>query len=142
MSGKNQFAFAFNWQSTDPATGFLPLNNNTVGKGSAPSGTLSGTMSGTNVIYSQILDVSRMDAAGIEITWTGTPTGTIEVDVSCSGINFYALTFSPTLTQPAGSAGGYYINLADMGFRYLLLKYTNASGTGVLTAYGQEKDWN
>jgi hypothetical protein len=140
MSGKNQAPIIFNWQSANPATGFLPLKGGI--SGSAPSGILSGAMASTNIIYSQIIDVSRMDNIGLEVTWTGTPTGTFEVDVSCSGINFYALTFSPILAQPAGSAGGYYVNLAAAGFRYLLLKYTNTSGSGSLTVYGQQKDLN
>lgn len=140
MSGKNQYPIVFNWQSANPATGFLPLKANQTG--TPPSGVVNGVMTSTNVIYSQIIEVSRMDCSGIELTYTGTPTGNFEVFVSNSGINFYPLTFNPALAQPSGSAGGYYINLSDMGFKYLLLKYTNASGSGVLTAYGQAKDWN
>ena len=83
-----------------------------------------------------------MDGIGLEVTWTGTPTGVFEVDVSCSGINFYALTFDPMLTQPAGSGGGYYVNLKTASFRFLLLKYTNASGSGLINVYGQVKDYN
>lgn len=142
MSGKNQFPIAFNWQSTNPATGFLPLNNNTQGQGSAASGTLNGSMSGTNTIYSQILDVSRMDNQGLEVTWTGTPTGTFQVMVSNSGINFYALTFNPALGQPSGSAGGYAVDLNQLPFKYVMLQYTNSSGSGSLTVYGQQKDLN
>lgn len=142
MSGKNQFPVPFNWSTTNPVTGFLPLNNNTVGQGSKPSGVLSGVMSSTNTIYSQILDVSRMDNLGLEVTWTGSPTGTITVNGSNSGINFYPLTFSPTITQPAGAGGGYLIDLTQYPFKYLLLEYVNVSGSGALTVYGQCKDLN
>ncbi len=139
MSGKNQFPFPFNWQSSSPVTGFLPQKSPT---GSAPSGTLSGTMATTATIYSQILDVSKIDNMGLEVTWTGTPTGTFSVMVSNSGINFYALTFNPVLAQPAGSASGYAVNLNQLPFRYIMLQYVNASGTGTLTVYGQNKDLN
>jgi hypothetical protein len=142
MSGKNQFPVTFQWQSTNPATGFLPLNLKTQAQGSVPSGVIAGTMSGTNTIYSQILDISRMDNQGLEVTWTGTPAGTFSVMVSNSGINFYALTFNPVLTQPAGSAGGYAIDLNQLPFKYVMLQYTNISGTGTLTVYGQQKDLN
>lgn len=138
MSIQNEAPIVFYWQSSNPATGFLPLRGNVAG--SLPSGTLIGSMASTNVIYSQIIPVNKMQLIGLEVTWTGTPTGVFEVDVSCSGINFYALTFSPILAQPAGSASGYYINLRTAGFRYLLLKYTNASGSGGLTVYGEQKD--
>ena len=83
-----------------------------------------------------------MDNLGIEVTWTGTPTGTISVLCSDSGINFYALTFNPALMQPSGGAGGYLINLNQLPFKYILLQYVNSSGTGVLTSYCQNKDLN
>ena len=99
-------------------------------------------MSGTNTIYSQIIDVSTMDNIGLEVNYTGTPTGTFTVNGSISGLNFYALTFTPSLTQPAGSAGGYLVNISVYALKYFLLEYTNSSGTGVLTVYGQQKDVN
>lgn len=153
MSGKNQSPITLgpsstrnepglSWQSASPAIGFLPLNNNTVGQGSVPSGVRNGTMSGTNTIYTQIIDVSRIDNMGLEVTWTGNPVGTITVNVSNSGISFYDLTFDPALAQPSGSAGGYAINLNQLPFKYVMLKYVNTSGSGVLTVYGQIKDLN
>lgn len=86
--------------------------------------------------------MSLIDNIGLEVTWTGTPTGTFQVMVSNSGINFYALTFNPALTQPSGTAGGYAIDLNQLPFKYLMLQYTNASGSGALTIYGQQKDVN
>lgn len=142
MSGKNQYYNVFNWQSTDPRTAFLPVNNNTVNKGSEPSGVTGGTMSGTNTIYSQILDVSRMDNIGLEVAWTGTPAGTFSILVSNSGINFNALTFDPPLAQPSGADGGEAIDINQLPFKYMLLRYTNTTGAGTLTVYGQNKDLN
>ena len=156
MSGKNQYPVVLgpnaaigntgtpglSFQTTNPATGFLPLNANTQSQGSVPSGNPNGVMTGTSTIYSQILDVSRMDSVGLEVSWSGTPTGTIQVMASNSGINFYALTFSPVLTQPAGAAGGYVIGLQLYPFKYVMLQYTNSSGTGVLNAWMQAKDLN
>jgi hypothetical protein len=139
MSGKNQGLFTLNWQSTNPITGFLPSHPS---GGSTPSGILSGAMASTNTIYSNIVDMATMDNVGIEVVWTGTPTGTFTVNGSNSGANFFALTFDPALTQPAGSGGGYLIDLNQFPFKYLLLEYTNASGSGLLTTYGQKKDLN
>jgi hypothetical protein len=142
--GKVQFPSIFNWQTTSPITGFLPGPgpNQDVAGNSPKSGVLAGTMSGTNTIYTNILGMAQSDSQGLEVTWTGTPTGTIQVMVSCSGLNFYALTFSPALGQPAGSAGGYYINLATLGARYLFVQYTNTSGSGSITIYSQCKAQN
>src|SRR5271165_3434178 len=151
MSGKNQSPITLgqlavgvppnspgmSWQATNPTIGFLPLNINSQSQGSPPSGVLLGAMSGTNTIYTQIVDVSRMDNCGLEVTWTGTPTGTFSVMVSNSGINFYSLTFNPLLAQPSGSASGYAIDLNQLPFKYFMLQYTNTSGTGSLTVYAQ-----
>jgi hypothetical protein len=140
MGHKNQTILTFNWQSSNPQTGFNPTPYN--GAGSTPSGTEGGTMSSTNTIYSNIIEVSRMDNHGIEVAWTGTPTGTLTILVSNSGLNWPALTFDPVLTQPVGSANSIAINLNQLPFKYVMLKYINASGSGTLKAYTQLKDLN
>lgn len=140
--GKAQFPSQFNFQSTSPVTGFLPApgpGQDVAGNSKPLSGVKAGVMTGTSTIYSNIIGVRQMDNAGIEVAWTGTPTGTLQVMVSNSGINFNALTFNPALSQPAGSAGGLAIALRDLPFQYLMLQYTNASGSGTLTATGQFK---
>lgn len=143
MSGKNQYPLVWNWQAASPVTGFLPTPAGSYGNNnSALSGSITGTMASTNTIYTQIMDVSRMDNIGLEVTWTGTPTGTFQVMASNSAINFYALTFNPVLTQPAGSAGGYVIDLNQFPFKWIMLQYTNSSGSGSLTVYGQCRDLN
>jgi hypothetical protein len=140
MSGKNQVPLQLNWQSVNPVTGFLPLNNNTAGKGSVPSGVLVGVMSGTSTIYSQIFDVSRMDNDGLEISWSGNPVGTISYLASISGSFFFPISL--TTAQPAGSASGFGVNLNQYPYKYLLIQYTNSSGAGSLSAWIQEKDLN
>jgi hypothetical protein len=142
MSGKNQYPVVLNWQSTSPVTGFLPTNNQTTNVGSVPSGVVDGPMASTNTIYSQIIDMSRMDNVGAEVNYTGTGTGTIQVMGSNSGTNFYPLTFDPALSQPAGSTGGYLIDLNQYPFKYMMIQYTNSTGTGTLTVYLQNKDLN
>lgn len=99
-------------------------------------------MASTNTIYTNIVEISRMDNFGIELTWTGTPTGTLSVYCSISGKFFYPLTFDPALAQPSGAGGGYLININQEPFKYLLLEYVNSSGTGSIQAYGQQKDLN
>jgi hypothetical protein len=137
MSSKNQFPVVFNWQTISPITGFLPTPYQT---GSVPSGVVSGDMSTT--IYSQIIDLSKMDITGLEVTWTGVPVGVFEVYASNSGVNFYALSFAPSLGQPLGSASGYTVQLELYPFKYIMLQYTATSGAGNLTVYGQNKDLN
>jgi hypothetical protein len=141
MSGKNQFPFVLNWQTTNPAIGYNPTPGG-ADQASALSGVTSGTMSSTNTIYSQIIPISKMDNVGVQLDWTGTPTGTITVQVSNNGNIFHALTFNPALAQPSGSAAGLCINLNQLSFRYIIIQYVNASGSGTLTGSGQAKDLN
>lgn len=139
MSGKNQFPTVFDWQTTDPSLTFLPTPYQA---GSTPSGNSNGTMTGTTVIYSNIIDVSKMDNIGLEVDWTGTPTGTFEVMFSNKGKSFKSVTFDPVLAQPTGAAGGMGVDLNQYPWKYIMLRYTNASGTGTLTVTGQQKDLN
>jgi hypothetical protein len=126
MSNKMPFTTQLNWTTTTP----VPYRANV-----ALSGVTSGSMTGTGTLYSQILEVSRQDNLGIEVSWTGTPTGTLSVLGSASGTFFFPLTFTPPLTQPAGASGGYGIDLNQFPWRFFVFEYVNVSGTGNLTAY-------
>ena len=160
MGNKNQFKVVLgpnapvghtgdqgiSWQTDSPVDTLFPLNVNTQSQGSVPSGILDGSMSSTNVIYSQIIDISRIDNGGIEMNFNvndgDDASGTLEVQCSVSGINFYAITFNPLLRQPSGTPDGYLINLNQLPFKYVMLVYTNSSGSGTMTAYLQLKDIN
>jgi hypothetical protein len=133
MGAKNQNTMFLNWVSTNPA----PWVPNT-----PPSGVTTGVMASTNIIYTNIIDVTIKDNNGLEITWTGTPTGTIQIMGSSSGIYFYPLTFNPVLTQPSGGAGGYLIDINQFPWKYIMVQYTNSSGSGDLYIYLTTKDLN
>jgi len=137
---KNQFSHTLNWQATDPRTAFLPVNYNQNSGGSAPSGTLTGAMASTNVVYSNILEISRIDNIGVEAGWTGTPTGVLAILVSNSGVNWAAPVISSALSQPAGSASNIYRELTNCGAKFIMATYTNTSGTGVLSVTLQLKN--
>lgn len=140
MGVKKRNSFQFNWTST--------LNSgatNSSGKfdPNVPlSGITNGAMSGTNTIYSNVQDLGNHDNSGLVITYTGTPTGVISVLASEFGDIFYALTFDPVLTQPSGSPGGYLINLNQFPWRYVVVQYANATGSGILTVSIGQKDLN
>jgi hypothetical protein len=99
-------------------------------------------VTGTNMYTSPAIQIQNLDNLGIQVSWTGTPTGTISVLCSIDGINYIPLTFSPALSQPAGSAGSYLINLEEVPFPFLELQYINASGSGTLSALFFGKDIN
>lgn len=111
----------------------------------------NGVMTGTNVILSsnappvgvgKEFNLQNLDNIGLQVEWTGTPTGILEVQCSINNALFRSLTFNPALTQPTGSAGGFLINLNQLPWPYLLFKYTNSSGSGVLNVWLSAKDLN
>ena len=140
MSHKNLAPISFQWQIANPATNFLPNNPSINSGGSAPSGVVNGVLSSTNTIYSQIIEVSRMDTVGLSVNFTGTASGTFSVMVANSDVIFNSLTFSPALSQPSGSNLSYFINISQLGAKYLMLQYTNTSGSGTLVVTGLIKD--
>lgn len=102
----------------------------------------AGVMTGTTTLLSTAQNISNFDNIGLQVKWTGSAVGTISVLVSIDGTNYDALTFNPVLTQPAGTAGSYVVNLNQLPFPYLKVRYVNASSTGVLNVYISSKDLN
>lgn len=91
-------------------------------------------------LTSQSINEQFLDNVGIQIQWTGAPVGVIAVNASIDGLTYYALTFDPVLAQPAGSAGGYLVNLNQLPFVYFNVTYTKTSGTGALTVIQTSKE--
>lgn len=102
----------------------------------------AGVMTGTTTITSATYNIVNLDNMGLQVIWTGTAVGTITVNCSIDGVTFDALTFTPALTQPAGVAGHYIINLNQVPFPFLNVAYTNTSGSGTLDVWLFGKDVN
>ena len=102
----------------------------------------NGAMASTNAIVSEPLNMERVDNVGLEVEWTGNPTGAFVLEASNkydpirnASATFKAITLADPPDDPAGSASGWLLDLNQIPFRWVRLRYTNASGTGVLNAY-------
>lgn len=102
----------------------------------------AGSMTGTATINSSPVTITNLDNMGLRISWTGTAVGTLSVQVSVDETNYDSLTFSPGITQPAGTAGSYVISLNQLPFGLMRVSYTNASGSGTLNVWIEGKDLN
>lgn len=104
-------------------------------KNQIKSYTLLDAVSLSSSIASAAEDVQFLDNIGLNIDWTGNPTGTITIEGSNSttASTFKSLTFDPVLTQPAGTSGGYLVNLNQFPWSYVRVAYARSSGTGTLT---------
>lgn len=98
-------------------------------------------VSSTTVYYSEI--ITGRDGVGIDIQlfWTGDPTGTVTAWTSdktnpsvADDADWVQESAAFTAVNPAGSASKGRELLAGSGLRKRL-KYTNASGSGVLKGY-------
>lgn len=97
---------------------------------------LVNNVSMTTSITSDSIPCQWKDNVGIQVVWTGTPTGTIDIQVSMDpdNLGWQSVPFDPTPDQPAGSSGSdwYEINQTPAG--YVRLVYTASSGTGTMKA--------
>lgn len=103
----------------------------------------NGSMGGD--ITSAVTNIQYQDNIGIQLVFTGTPTGTFFVDLS---INYYqdqngnvinAGTWTPmsfsTAPAAAGSASDIYLDLNPLSSPWIRTRYVRGSGTGTLNAY-------
>lgn len=110
------------------------------GDGNAP--TKEGVaVSSTTVYYSEIWTGRDGASMDIQLFWTGDPTGVVTAWTSnktnpstADDTDWVADTAAFTAVNPAGSASKARELLTGSGLRKRL-KYTNSSGSGVLTGY-------
>lgn len=91
----------------------------------------SATMTGTDVLTSSSVGVNYLDNVAIDLRWTGTPTGTFVVESSLDDSIWSELDFGSPISA-SGAAGDHQIYINQAPFYYLRVKYTNASGNGLL----------
>lgn len=91
------------------------------------------------------------DNVGIQVKWVSSDgVGVISIQGSINAVvnqagtlvsgDWYDLTFNPVLTQPNSNSGGYLINLNQVPYNFIRVKYTRTSGTGTFDAWITEKE--
>lgn len=96
-------------------------------------------VSSTTAYRSSNIDMLCMNTASLEIQWTGTAVGTFSLDGSNNGSTWYPTGTSIHNPTGAGSTDDTLVDVERVGFRYLSLSYTNASGSGTLTVTATAK---
>ncbi len=96
-------------------------------------------------ITSAAQNIQNYDNVGLELDFTGTPSGTFYVDVSNSYQadylgnvtntgNWIPLTFSTT-PAATGASGQYFFNITDQAPMWIRTRYVQTASTGTLNAY-------
>jgi hypothetical protein len=99
-------------------------------------------ISSTTLYVSPSTFVGNLDNIGCMVGYTGTPTGTLTVNVSNDNVLYTAITFNPAIAQPRGTPLTFGIDLNQVPWPYLQFDYTHTSGTGTLTISIYAKDLN
>lgn len=100
----------------------------------------AGSMTGTAVLTSDISDLRGLTSCSYQMVWTSTAVGAFTFEVSNSygdiaGATWTVLTLDSAPTDPAGSASSTGCDFVNLGYRWIRMKYTNASSTGTLNVW-------
>lgn len=96
----------------------------------------SGSMTGTSVLTSSVINTLSLSDGSIQFVWTGTPNGTFNIQGSLDGGTTWTnITTNPTPISASGAAGNHLINVYPWAFPSIRAIYTNSSSTGTLNAY-------
>lgn len=96
-------------------------------------------------ITSAVSNIEFLDNIGLQLIFTGTPTGTFSVELSIdyqqdqqgnviNAGNWTAMSFSSSPVA-SGAAGTVYIDINQISAPWMRVKYTKTSGTGTLQGY-------
>jgi len=89
-------------------------------------------------VSSTAIDVTRLIYASLAVEWSGTPTGSLVVEVQNGDSPWIATTFTQALS---GAAGTKMFEFTLMPWENMRLTYTRTSGTGTLSAHFIAKGW-
>ena len=84
-------------------------------------------VSETNVLYT--------DNIGIQLVFTGTPTGEFFVDGSNDEENWSTQVFLEGDILASGAAGNHLLSLQGYPFKYIRVRYVFSSGSGTLNGH-------
>ncbi len=105
------------------------------------------TMTGTTVLTSDVISLDDgRTLIGVQLVWTSTAVGAWSFEGSCNykrrGTDdattegdWTVFTLAASPSNPAGVAGSVLVDLSEVPWSHIRIKYTNASSTGVLNGY-------
>ena len=83
--------------------------------------------------FSEITDTDQVDRVTYQVGWAGTPDGSLAVQVSEDKESWQDLEFGSSILID-NTEDNHRIEITEKTFKFIRLKYTHASGVGVLNA--------
>lgn len=90
----------------------------------------------TGNIESSVIDTSRITSVVFYAKWTGSPVGSIKLQVSIDDVNYVDL---PSSSQAVSGAGDFMWNVTDTNYDKIKVVYTFTSGSGTLNVQANGK---
>lgn len=85
-------------------------------------------------VISKVTDVTTVDNIGVQLTFTGTPTGSFFIEGSVNSVTWIPLSFTPA-PSAIGVGDDLLFNIKQFPYPKIRVRYTPTSGTGVLNAW-------
>lgn len=85
-------------------------------------------------VITEISTINWLDNMGYQVIWSGTPVGEFFVDATINGTDWEALDFGSSMVA-AGVAGSFLINMNQLPYLSIRLRYEPTSSDGVLNAW-------
>jgi hypothetical protein len=84
------------------------------------------------------IDSTYLEVISFQFVWTGTITGTLDVELSNDGVTWTPALIDTTALDPSGSAGSGVIEL-ETASRFVRSSYIATSGTGNMSVHYSAK---
>ncbi len=105
----------------------------------------NGAMAGTDVLTSEVISLEGRTLCGVQLVWSSTAVGAwsfeasanyqkLGADATATG-DWTVFTLAVSPSNPAGTAGSVLVDLSEVPWDHVRIKYTNASSTGTLQGY-------
>lgn len=98
----------------------------------------NGDMS-TASLTTDVVPIQYGDSVGFQLVWTGSPTGTFDVQGSLDQVTWTSITLSASISA-AGSGDHALIDMFALSFPWIRVVYTKGSGTGTLNVLATVKN--
>jgi hypothetical protein len=89
-------------------------------------------------VTSASVDVKYSDNIGVQLVFTGTPTGNFYVQGTIDGDTWTALDFG-TIPTATGADGDHLLNMNNLPYQKIRIFYDRTSGSGSLTVWVMAK---
>lgn len=97
-------------------------------------------ISSTNTVTSSAIQLDYLSFVALQITTTGTATGSAKIQASIDGTTWMdAPNSGNTANKTVSGAASQYWDVANVSVRYMRVSYTNATNSGTLTVKAYAK---